>query len=97
MLWQPRGHVHVDDLRQRQLDVHRHALGAEVARRELISELRRSLTIVIVTHSMQQAARVSQTTGFFYLGALVEVGDTNAVFTRPREKQTEDYITGRFG
>ncbi len=64
---------------------------------ELISELRETLTIVIVTHSMQQAARVSQTTAFFHLGNLVEVGETKQVFTRPRERQTEDYITGRFG
>jgi phosphate transport system ATP-binding protein len=64
---------------------------------ELISELRTRLTIVIVTHSMQQAARVSQRTGFFYMGRLVEVGDTTTIFTRPRERATEDYITGRFG
>jgi phosphate transport system ATP-binding protein len=64
---------------------------------ELIGELRESLTIVLVTHSMQQAARVSQTTAFFYMGALVESGDTRAIFTRPRQRQTEDYITGRFG
>ncbi|TAK22762.1 MAG: phosphate ABC transporter ATP-binding protein [Myxococcaceae bacterium] len=64
---------------------------------ELIGDLRETLTIVIVTHSMQQAARVSQTTAFFYMGSLVEVGETTALFTRPREKQTEDYVTGRFG
>jgi len=64
---------------------------------DLISELRESLTIVIVTHNMQQAARVSQQTGFFYMGRLVEVGDTTTIFTRPKQKQTEDYITGRFG
>lgn len=64
---------------------------------ELISELRETLTIVIVTHSMQQAARVSQITGFFYMGRLVEVGETSVIFTRPRQRQTEDYITGRFG
>jgi phosphate transport system ATP-binding protein len=64
---------------------------------DLMSELRKSLTIVIVTHSMQQAARVSQRTGFFYMGRLVEVGDTTTIFTKPREKETEDYITGRFG
>jgi phosphate transport system ATP-binding protein len=62
-----------------------------------MSELRETLTIVIVTHSMQQAARVSQTTAFFNLGKLVEVGDTRQLFTRPRQRQTEDYITGRFG
>ena len=64
---------------------------------DLVSELRESLTIVIVTHNMQQAARVSQRTGFFYMGRLVEVGDTSKVFTRPKERETEDYITGRFG
>jgi phosphate transport system ATP-binding protein len=64
---------------------------------DLIADLRESFTIVIVTHNMQQAARVSQQTGFFYMGRLVEVGDTTTIFTRPRQKQTEDYITGRFG
>ena len=64
---------------------------------DLVSELRSLLTIVIVTHNMQQAARVSQRTGFFYMGRLVEVDDTNNIFTRPRERETEDYITGRFG
>ncbi|MED5357335.1 MAG: phosphate ABC transporter ATP-binding protein, partial [Pseudomonadota bacterium] len=53
--------------------------------------------IVIVTHSMQQAARVSQRTAFFHLGNLVEVGDTEQIFTNPREQRTQDYITGRFG
>jgi phosphate transport system ATP-binding protein len=64
---------------------------------DLIAELRNAFTIVIVTHSMQQAARVSQRTAFFYLGRLVEVGDTTSLFTRPKERETEDYITGRFG
>jgi phosphate transport system ATP-binding protein len=64
---------------------------------DLVAELRKQLTIVIVTHNMQQAARVSQRTGFFYMGRLVEVGDTTTIFTRPRERETEDYITGRFG
>lgn len=64
---------------------------------ELIHELRRDLTIVIVTHSMQQAARVSQRTAFFYMGKLVEVGPTKQMFTRPKETRTEDYISGRFG
>jgi phosphate transport system ATP-binding protein len=64
---------------------------------DLVSDLRDELTIVIVTHNMQQAARVSQRTGFFYLGRLVEVGETTQVFTRPKERETEDYITGRFG
>lgn len=64
---------------------------------ELITKLRDHYTIVIVTHNMQQAARVSQRTAFFCLGRLVEYGMTNAVFTNPREQQTEDYVTGRFG
>ncbi len=64
---------------------------------DLIAEIRDDLTIVIVTHNMQQAARVSQRTGFFYMGRLVEVGETTTIFTRPKERETEDYITGRFG
>ncbi len=64
---------------------------------ELILELKKDYTIVIVTHNMQQAARVSDHTGFFYMGKLVEFGRTEDMFTRPREKRTEDYITGRFG
>jgi len=64
---------------------------------ELVATLRTSLTIVIVTHNMQQAARVSQRTAFFYLGRLVEIGDTRDIFTRPVERETEDYVTGRFG
>ena len=64
---------------------------------ELIVELKRQYTIVIVTHNMQQAARVSDRTAFFWLGKLVEVNDTEKVFTNPDEKLTEDYITGRFG
>jgi phosphate transport system ATP-binding protein len=64
---------------------------------DLIADLRQALTIVIVTHNMQQAARVSQRTAFFYLGKLVEVGDTTTIFTRPKQRETEDYITGRFG
>jgi phosphate transport system ATP-binding protein len=64
---------------------------------DLVSELRDDLTIVIVTHNMQQAARVSQRTGFFYMGRLVEVTETTTIFTRPKERETEDYITGRFG
>jgi phosphate transport system ATP-binding protein len=64
---------------------------------ELIDELRANYTIVIVTHSMQQAARVSQRTAFFHLGILVEEGDTNQIFTNPRDERTQDYITGRFG
>ena len=64
---------------------------------ELIDELRQNYTIVIVTHSMQQAARVSQRTAFFHLGRLVEEGSTQQIFTAPRDKRTQDYITGRFG
>ncbi|MGD9510088.1 MAG: phosphate ABC transporter ATP-binding protein PstB [Geminicoccaceae bacterium] len=64
---------------------------------ELIDELRASFTIAIVTHNMQQAARVSQTTAFFHLGKLIEVGPTDTMFTKPREQMTQDYITGRFG
>ncbi len=64
---------------------------------ELIHELREQYTIVIVTHSMQQAARVSDFTAFLYLGELVEFGTTEAIFTRPANSRTEDYITGRFG
>jgi phosphate transport system ATP-binding protein len=64
---------------------------------ELIDELRQNFCIVIVTHSMQQAARVSQLTAFFHLGNLVEVGDTDEIFTSPKDKRTQDYITGRFG
>jgi phosphate transport system ATP-binding protein len=64
---------------------------------DLIGELKKNFTIVIVTHSMQQAARISDRTGFFHLGTLVEMGPTIEIFTRPRVKQTEDYITGRFG
>jgi len=64
---------------------------------ELIHELKDSVTIVIVTHNMQQAARVSDYTAFFYLGELVEFGATGDIFTTPEKRQTEDYITGRFG
>ncbi len=64
---------------------------------ELIEELKKSYTIVIVTHNMQQAARVSDVTAFFYMGELVEAGGTRMIFTNPEKKQTEDYITGRFG
>jgi phosphate transport system ATP-binding protein len=64
---------------------------------ELIHEMRASLTIVIVTHNMQQAARVSDSTAFFYLGELIEHGPTERIFTNPREPRTEDYVTGKFG
>jgi len=64
---------------------------------DLIGELRTNYTIVIVTHNMQQAARVSDLTAFFYEGQLIEAGPTKQIFTKPKEKKTEDYITGRFG
>lgn len=64
---------------------------------DLIGELRTKYTIVIVTHNMQQAARVSDLTAFFYEGQLIETGPTKQIFTKPKEKKTEDYITGRFG
>ena len=64
---------------------------------ELIEELKDKYTIIIVTHNMQQAARVSDVTAFFYLGELIEAGETRRIFTNPVKKQTEDYITGRFG
>lgn len=64
---------------------------------DLILELKRDYTIVIVTHNMQQAARISEFTAFFYLGELIEYGLTSKIFTHPAKKQTEDYVTGRFG
>jgi phosphate transport system ATP-binding protein len=64
---------------------------------ELILTLKTRYTIVIVTHNMQQATRISDRTAFFYLGALVEYGNTQNIFTNPKNRQTEDYVTGRFG
>ena len=64
---------------------------------ELIGELKRDFSIIIVTHSMNQAARVSDRTAFFLLGDLIEYGETRSVFTNPKDKRTEDYISGRFG
>ena len=64
---------------------------------ELIYKLKEDYTIVIVTHNMQQAARVSDYTAYMYLGKLIEMNDTGTLFTTPREKMTEDYITGRYG
>jgi phosphate transport system ATP-binding protein len=64
---------------------------------ELVDELKKRYTIIIVTHNMQQAARISDMTGFFYIGKLIEYGPTEKIFTNPSIKQTEDYITGRFG
>jgi phosphate transport system ATP-binding protein len=71
--------------------------ASTLAIEDLIFELRRQYTIVIVTHNMQQAARCSDQTAFFYEGRLIEVGATRSVFTRPQQKQTEDYVTGKFG
>ena len=64
---------------------------------ELIDSLKDTYTIIIVTHNMQQASRISDVTAFFYMGSLIEVNDTETIFTQPRLKETEDYITGRFG
>jgi phosphate transport system ATP-binding protein len=64
---------------------------------DLILELKKDFTIVIVTHNMQQAARVSDQTAFFYIGELVEFDSTSKIFTSPKQKRTEDYVTGRFG
>ena len=64
---------------------------------ELINELKQKVTILIVTHNMQQAARVSDFTAYMYLGKLIEFGKTDEIFIKPRDKRTEDYITGRFG
>ena len=64
---------------------------------ELMDELKEKYTIAIVTHSMQQAARVSQRTAYFHLGKIIEVGDTRDIFTTPQHELTENYITGRFG
>jgi phosphate transport system ATP-binding protein len=64
---------------------------------ELVHELKNEYTIVIVTHNMQQAARVSDSTAYMYLGELIELGDTDTMFTKPTRKETEDYITGKFG
>ena len=64
---------------------------------QLITDLKEQFTVVIVTHNMQQAARCSDITAFMYLGELIEIGSTDIIFTQPKQKQTEDYITGRFG
>src|SRR5262249_2105595 len=64
---------------------------------ELIVELKQNYTIVIVTHNMQQAARVSDSTAFFYMGQLIEFGTTSKIFTNPSSRRTEDYVTGKFG
>jgi phosphate transport system ATP-binding protein len=64
---------------------------------DLIDQLKKEYTVIIVTHNMQQAARVSDYTGYFYLGKLIEFGDTKQIFENPREESTENYITGRFG
>ena len=64
---------------------------------ELMEELKKNYAIAIVTHNMQQAARVADRTAFFLVGEMVEIGDTETIFARPADKRTEDYITGRFG
>ncbi len=64
---------------------------------DLINELKKKYTVIIVTHNMQQAARVSDYTGFFYLGELIEYGETTQIFENPKEELTEKYMTGRFG
>jgi len=64
---------------------------------ELMQELKKNYSIVIVTHNMQQAARASDNTAFLYLGKLIEYGETKHIYSSPKEKQTEDYLTGRFG
>ncbi|HEX6615317.1 MAG TPA: ATP-binding cassette domain-containing protein, partial [Gemmatimonadales bacterium] len=64
---------------------------------ELLFELKQKFTIVLVTHNLQQAARVSDTTSFFYLGSMIETGATRQIFTAPRDERTEAYLTGRFG
>ncbi len=64
---------------------------------ELIQSLKKEVTIIVITHNMQQAARISDKTAFFYEGKLIEVGDTKTIFTSPEKQQTEDYITGKFG
>ena len=71
--------------------------GSTLRIEETIDEIKESVTIVIVTHNMQQAARVSDYTAFFYQGKIVESGPTRQMFTNPVQKQTQDYITGRFG
>ncbi len=72
-------------------------LAATANIEDLMAELKKRYTILIVTHNMQQAARVSDVTGYFLLGELVEIGETQQIFTNPRDPRTEDYITGRFG
>jgi phosphate transport system ATP-binding protein len=72
-------------------------LAATANIEDLMAELKKRYTILIVTHNMQQAARVSDVTGYFLLGELVEIGETQRIFTNPRDRRTEDYITGRFG
>ncbi|MCD8382697.1 MAG: phosphate ABC transporter ATP-binding protein PstB [Clostridiales bacterium] len=71
--------------------------GSTMKIEELMSELKKNYTVVIVTHNMQQAARISDKTAFFLLGDLIEMGDTSQIFSMPRDKRTEDYISGRFG
>ncbi|MBS5280439.1 MAG: phosphate ABC transporter ATP-binding protein, partial [Butyricicoccus pullicaecorum] len=71
--------------------------GSTLRIEDLMAELKKNYTVVIVTHNMQQATRISDKTAFFLVGELIEFGDTKQIFTNPHEKKTEDYITGRFG
>ena len=71
--------------------------GSTLRIEDLMAELKQNYTVVIVTHNMQQATRISDKTAFFLVGNLIEFGDTKQIFTNPKEKKTEDYITGRFG
>ena len=71
--------------------------GSTLRIEDLMAELKKNYTVVIVTHNMQQAARISDKTAFFLTGELIEFGETCELFTNPKEKKTEDYITGRFG
>jgi phosphate transport system ATP-binding protein len=86
----------IDQVRDRRFPVQARQI-ARILVRGLIDELRDAYTIVIVTHNMQQAARVSDFTALMYLGELIEFGDTETIFTHPSKQQTEDYVTGRFG
>ena len=71
--------------------------GSTLRIEDLMAELKKNYTVVIVTHNMQQASRISDRTAFFLLGELIEYGETSQIFTNPTEKKTEEYITGRFG
>ena len=90
--------THTDKAFERDLQELREKLLSMTAKvEELITELKADYTIAIVTHNMQQAARVSDFTAYMYLGELIEFGQTDTIFLRPKRQETEDYITGRFG